>query len=364
VVQPSRVDEPPALVVSESTRASAPVFEMSTRATHAPIGDLCAAGASRAALWASAVGERLPRWWPLAVTAVLALAVAFATRSHWAKNLTANTGVAVLDSIPSGSQVFVDGESMGTTPVTATLAAGSHMVEFRFRKAARVERIDVTRGGHTMQQVDWTLKRTGRLQVRSDPPGANVLVDGTPRGDTPLMLDDLTVGPHSLVLERGNGSIRRSVTVNASETAQIAEMVFPGWVTVFSPFDLVITEASTPIRLDDRHQVMLPPGTHELRFENRTLGYEDVRRVEVRPGAIESVSIVPPRSTMTVTSTTPADVWLDGAPAGQTPLVDLPVDLGVREVVLKTADGSQRRMTTTVTVKPATVSVDFSKPAS
>jgi hypothetical protein len=297
------------------------------------------------------------------VVAVVIIA-GWSTRGLWAKSLTARTGVVVLDSVPAGSQVFVDGQAMGTTPVSATLSPGPHAVEFRLHKASRVERIVVAAGGHTIEQVDWSLKKTGHLQVRSDPPGARVLVDGSLRGETPVTLDDLSVGPHDLVLERGNGSIRRSVTITAAATAQVAEMVFPGWMTVFSPFDLVITEGGRPIRLDDRHQVMLPPGIHELRFENPTLGYEDVRKVDVSPGAIQSVSIVPPRSTLSVTSSLPAEVWLDGVSVGQAPVVDVPVDLGTREVVLKAVDGNQRRVTTTVTVKPATVAIDFSKPNS
>jgi hypothetical protein len=81
----------------------------------------------------------------------------------------------------------------------------------------------------------------------------------------------------------------------------------------------------------------------------------------VRPGEFTTVSVIPPKSTLTVTSTAAADVWIDGARVGQTPLVAFPVDLGTREIVLKRENGDVRRTTVVVTAKPAAVDVDFSK---
>ena len=113
----------------------------------------------------------------------------------------------------------------------------------------------------------------------------------------------------------------------------------------------------------DRNQVMLPSGAHDLRFENRALGYEEVRHVDVRSGAVTTLSIVPPHSSLTVSSTVPAEVLLDGVSAGQTPLTALPVELGTREVVVRNAEGEVRRFTTTITTKPVTLEANFSKPA-
>ena len=86
--------------------------------------------------------------------------------------------------------------------------------------------------------------------------------------------------------------------------------------------------------------------------------------MDVQPGGATSLSVVPPRSALTVIATAPAEVWLDRVRVGQTPLVQLPVDLGTREVVVKSAAGDERRFTVTVTVQPATFNIDFSKPMS
>jgi hypothetical protein len=347
-------DAPVTLV--EADRPASPAFEFE----HVPAGPSLAAR-----MWSSIGGAlgRVAAWWPqLAVVTVL-LVIGVAGRMYWPKLMAAKPGVAVLESVPDGSQIAIDGKTIGTTPVTATLAAGEHSVEFRFRKAVRTVRVSVTAGGRTVERIDWTKKANGRLQVHSDPPGAKVSVDGVARGVTPLTLDDLPVGPHAVVLERANGSIERTVTVDATEIARVNEMIFPGWVTVFSPFTLNITEGARPIRLDDRNQVMLPSGTHDLRFENRALGYEETRRVDIKSGAVTTLSIVPPHSTLTVSATQPSEVFLDGVSVGQTPLNGVPVELGTREVVVRNAEGDVRRFTETVTTKPLTVDANFSRPA-
>jgi hypothetical protein len=166
-------------------------------------------------------------------------------------------------------------------------------------------------------------KRTGRLVVTSPSSVAQVFVDGKPRGVTPLTLDGLMAGKHTVMLQNQNGSVEQTVTVGGSETAQLDQTIFPGWVSIVAPVELIISEGTRSLRLDDRSQVMLPPGPHELLLANRALGY-GTRHVDVRPGETTR-SIAPPSSKATFTATAPAEVWLDGKSVGQTPLIDLPV---------------------------------------
>lgn len=317
---------------------------------------------ARAGAFVQPVTALSSRLLPYVAVATMILAVGASARAYWVKVAAApKTGIAVLDSLPAGSEVRVDGKVIGATPLTATLPAGAHTIEFRFRKKTKTMQLTVAAGGRSAELVDWTRKPTGQLQVTSKPAGAQVLVDGTPRGVAPITLDDLAAGPHVVALESPSGSVKRSITVTAGQLAQVSEAIFPGWVTVLAPFEIAISEGTRPIRLDDRSQVMLPPGPHELRFENRALGYQEVRRVEIESGEHAQISVVPLRSTLSVRASAPADVWLDGVAVGQTPLVDVPVELGTRDIVLKSATGN-RRFTLTITTKPAALDVDFSKP--
>ena len=208
-----------------------------------------------------------------------------------------------------------------------------------------------------------TRNARGGLHVTSTPSGAQVLVDGKARGATPLTLTDVIAGRHTVELKSDAGTVERTVSVAADKTAEITESIFSGWLAVYSPFDLVITEGGRPLRLDDRHQMLLAPGPHELRLANQALGYEAVRQVALKPGEMTSLSVTPPPSKMTVTATETAEVWLDGARVGDAPVYGWPVELGSHEIVVKRAVGGDRRFTVTMTVKPFTLNVDFSKPA-
>ena len=142
------------------------------------------------------------------------------------------------------------------------------------------------------------------------------------------------------MLQTDQGSVRRTVAVTADQAALVSESIYAGWLKLFAPFELQIAEGTRAFRLDEQNQVLLPPGPHELRFENRALGYSETRRVEIEPGKTTSLSLVPPPSTLTVTSTTPAIVLIDGDQAGETPLTDHPVALGTRDIVVRSAAGA------------------------
>jgi len=206
-------------------------------------------------------------------------------------------------------------------------------------------------------------KATGGVRVSSTPTGARVLVDGKARGVTPLTLTDLSVGRHTVELKSDAGDVHRTVTVAANATTDIDESIFSGWLAVYSPFDLVISEGGRALRLDERNQVMLPPGRHTVRLVNRALAYEAVRDVDLQPGETTTLTVKPAPSTMTVTATEAAEVWLDGVRIGETPVNARPVELGAHEVVVRRAGGGDRRFTVTITANPFTLNVDFSRPA-
>lgn len=66
---------------------------------------------------------------------------------------------------------------------------------------------------------------SARLLVRSSPAGANVAVDGTPRGTTPLTLRDLALGTRTVVVSRpGFQAVERSITLTADRPSRSLEV--------------------------------------------------------------------------------------------------------------------------------------------
>ena len=197
----------------------------------------------------------------------------------------------------------------------------------------------------------------GTLSVKSNPP-AQVLVDGKPRGTTPVTLTDIPAGKHEVTLKADVGSVRKSITIAANEKLDIDESIYSGFAVVLVPFEIVISEGGKVLRPDDRNQIMLAAGPHDLRLTSRALAYDVVKQVEVKPGETTTVRMAP-TSPVTVTATETMEVWLDGTRVGQTPVNALQVAVGVHEVVVKKSSGAERKYSITVGGNPVTLNADF-----
>ena len=208
----------------------------------------------------------------------------------------------------------------------------------------------------TAPAVDTTV---GQLRITATPGSARVAIDGKPRGVTPLLVENLKVGTHAVVLQSAAGTVEESVKITGGDTQELAESIYPGWLAVYSPFDVVITERGRALALDEQHQLLLSPGEHNLRIGNYELGYDQTQRVAIKPGAVAALSIAPPKSTLTVRANSPSEVWMDGNLLGDTPLDAVPVDLGTHTVVVKRAAGGERRFPVKITIKPLDLNVEY-----
>ena len=206
-----------------------------------------------------------------------------------------------------------------------------------------------------------SIATTGGLNIVSEPPGATIAIDGHERGITPLVLTDLSPGQHVVTLSHEGGSVRQSVRVKANETGNVDIPLFTGWVAVFAPFELRITDGGKSVALDEQSHAMLSPGSHELQLTNRALNYRSTQTVVVRPGQVTPISIVPPNTPVTVTSNPPSEVWIDGTRIGQTPLRGVGVAIGTREFIFRSAEAGERRVMKTVTTIPLQIDIDLTR---
>jgi len=268
-------------------------------------------------------------------------------------------GTAEIQSSPDGAEVWLNGRQIGVTPLKTEFAAGSHEVELRYRGATRAVTLNMEPGATVVERIEWTPRATGRLQVTTDPPGADVVIDGTPRGQTPLSADDLAVGHHTVEVTSAGNTVRESVDIRASKTTTLNTSVYRGWLALFSPIDVRATIDGRPLTLDDQNRVLIAAGSHQLGLTNRKLGYVETRTIEIKPGETTPFSVTVPKTLLTVTASAPAEVWIDGAPAGDAPVVNHPVDIGTREVLLRSAEHGERHVIVPATVTPVTVAVDF-----
>jgi hypothetical protein len=163
---------------------------------------------------------RLPLLAMAAVVILLLAAIGwFATRD------TARTGDGelVVQSRPQGARVVVDGKESGVTPTTIRLPAGPHVLEVQVGKSEpRVIPLTITAGVQTSQYIELRdVSATGGLEIRSDPPGARITIDGQPRGITPANIPNLAAGDHTVVLELGGRKVSQAVKIAPGSSQQL-----------------------------------------------------------------------------------------------------------------------------------------------
>lgn len=202
---------------------------------------------------------------------------------------------------------------------------------------------------------------TGGLTIDTQPTGAKVSIDGADAGITPLKLENLAPGKHTVVVTTESATVRRTVRVEAGRILTLDIPVYSGWVVVFSPIPLDIAAAGATLGNTDTGRIILPPGRHVLTLTNRAYGYSETRAVEILPGEERPLN-VEPKGLVNVNAHPWAEVWIDGKKAGDTPIANLPVLLGTRVFVFKHPQYGERRLTTTITSKPAALTIDLTKP--
>lgn len=144
-----------------------------------------------------------------------------------------DTGSILVITDVSNAEVFVDGLSRGRTPrVVEGLAPGAHRVDVVAESGARAEvTVEVRVEAREIVSVELESQPPppGSAAITSEPLGATVLVDGEPRGVTPLELPELTPGAHMLDLSlEGFVSEQRVLTIETGARRELAVQLSRG----------------------------------------------------------------------------------------------------------------------------------------
>ena len=140
-----------------------------------------------------------------------------------APELGVGEGELVITSSPEGARVTIEGTQRGVTPLTVRLNAGAYVVEVQAGKSEpRVIPVQVKAGMSTAQYVELQgVTVRGVLEIRSEPSGARVSIDGQARGTTPMTISDLPPGEHTVVLEARGRKVQQSVRIEAGSIARV-----------------------------------------------------------------------------------------------------------------------------------------------
>jgi hypothetical protein len=313
----------------------------------------------------------------LVLLGLLAVAGIFAGRSYFLASPAAGaTGTLEVTTNPNGADVFIDGRGRGVTPLTVTLPFGEHVVQVRGPTGvARSVPVTIEVGNLTSQFIDLPSEvvATGQLQIRTDPPGATISVDGVSRGTSPATLTGLSPGEHQVVLDSDSGSVTEMVTISAG---LMASLVVPlggvpdptpvsGWVSVASTVELQLYEGGSLLGVSATDRIMLESGRHEIELVNKALGYRSSHVVQVMPGQVASIAVEMPEGVIALNAVPWAEVWIDGVRIGETPIGNHGLPIGQHSVLFRHPELGEQHHTATVTLNGVTrLSVDMKVPVS
>jgi hypothetical protein len=270
---------------------------------------------------------------------------------------------------PSGATVDIDGERRGVTPLSLDLSPGRHTLKLGTEGNVRSIPITITAGGQVSQFLELPRASSvlGELRVSTEPAGAQVTVDGHAYGKSPLTVEGLAPGLHTVVLQNDLGSISQEVKIEAGTTASLvvpltapATAHVSGWVAVKAPAELQIFEDNRLLGTSQSERIMVSVGRHRFLLVNEALGFSEVQTVNVTPGRVSTVKPDWPIGAMSLNAVPWAEVWVDGQQVGETPLGNVAVPIGTHDVVFRHPDLGEKRVRSVVTLgAPAKVSVDL-----
>jgi hypothetical protein len=249
-----------------------------------------------------------------------------------------------VNSVPEGAVVRLNGDSVGTTPLTdSLLRSGAYMLSVQAPGYLRTDTVVVLNEGtdarlrfalrsrpgatapppssqtetpapptsnstappasrpppvtavpESADEVPNPSRTTGALYVTSTPLGAVVSIEGTERGRTPLSVDALSAGSKQVGMAmEGYRPWRAQVNVQADSTRRVhADLVQQtGRLRVLArPWGTIYVNGTLQVRESDVwFETQLPGGTHRVTAVHPSLGTQ-VRTVEVQPD--EETSIV------------------------------------------------------------------------
>jgi len=246
------------------------------------------------------------------------------------------TGILVFGTLPPGAAVEIDGKFAGNSPIHKRVFVGTH----------RIKTVKSGYGTITLREIQ--IERGKKLEisqklptlVRSNPPGAEVYIDGEYKGKTPLSFE-FQPGYHKLILKKNK-------YMEINKRFFVANMVLkPLQIFHLKPTEIVypVKISSKPkgaiIYIDDNRvgetpkQLELPADQYSIRIFKE--GHRQIIDELIVPDMKEYLKNLQPiisYGSISINAQPFALVYLDGRKIGETPIELQKVPVGAHTIRL------------------------------
>ncbi|WP_052465398.1 PEGA domain-containing protein [Thermotoga profunda] len=273
---------------------------------------------------------------------------------EWASDITyfyvgrgARTGIAQLESNPTGAYVYVDGKYIGRTPARVELDEGQHFATFYWQNEVDTETFFITAGQTVV--VTGNFVRKSMLDIRTNPSSAQIFLDGNYVGVSPIQVE-VQPGQHTvLATKAGYAPAQQSFTISPGETRTITLNLNPEQATL----NIFTVPSGASIYVNNQYRGIAPssglslnvaPGTYTITA--RLTNYQDASfTVTVDPGEVRRIDLtlipIVRKGTLNIfTNPTGATIYVDGNYVGvsRTGGLSVQVDPGVHTIIAQLAD--------------------------
>lgn len=252
-----------------------------------------------------------------------------------------NTSVFKINSIPSGASVYLNDKYVGKTPYQSSNLE-ERFYALRLSKDGyqdMTDRFNVAAGesGKINKRL---IPLTGSLEVKTDPPGAEIYLSGKRiNGLTPYTLNQIKSGQNTITLKKdGYADYSVDIDVMAGKTQNIdavlkqlfgnLSVLAVPWGNIFIDDQLVLKEAQF------KKEMELGAGNHQLRIEHPTLGIYD-KSIRIEPGKITEIMVdFNKKHSLRIVAKDPqgsdiyADVFVDGKQIGEKTPINISLTTG------------------------------------
>jgi len=235
------------------------------------------------------------------------------------------TGLVLVQSSPTGAGVRVEDTDRGQTPLLLTdLPVGKYRVNFML-PGYLPKQVDLNIEDRTPLKIDVTMQSTAaKLTVRSEPSGADVILNGIAMGTTPCELARIPSGKAIIeVTSAGYKPFKQTLTLHAGQEDEMEIVLKP----IPSELTVVSIPEKARIYVDNQFRGRAPvtlsdidPGEYRVRAELE--GYAPLARSVAVPrnaSLVEEFRLEANSGIIEIT-TEPAGVrvFIDGNEAGTT----------------------------------------------
>lgn len=262
----------------------------------------------------------------------------------------------------TGAAVKIDGQSVGNLPMTREVQPGRHMVQVGREGFVTFTQWVEVAGGQVLTMpvlLEREAPRTGSILVASDVSGATVLVDGTERGQTPTIVENLSEGDHVVVVrsaEAGMQPHEQTVRVIAGERSVVNATLRPA-PSAGGSLRVITNAPGAVVFLDGEALGEAPatatdvaPGEHIV--EARAEGHQPIQQpVTIEQGrqrvlSLELQRVVLGAGRIVVNANVPGTtVMVNGEERGSAPVVVEELPAGTHAIIVRAAGHREFRTT-------------------